>query len=110
MADKDNQHLEGLREALEGWVDERFISRQEIESLAMFHMYLVNLAEMDGWTYDGHSLNIGLPMSRLVVRGTFDGVPHVVFTSGRTAVGCIGAFLRKLDEGWLEWSVDRFRQ
>lgn len=110
MGARDNQHVEAFREALDGWTDQRFATREEIEALCMFNLYLVNLAEADGWVYDGHSLNVGSPMCRLVVRGTHDGIPHVVFTSGRTPTACVRIFLRKLDEGWLEWSVDRFRQ
>lgn len=109
MASKDSPHIEAFKTALEGWTDERFVSREDLFALARFSLYLVNLAESDGWTYDGHSFSVGAPMSRLVVRGTVDGVPHVVFSSGRTTLACVRAFLRKMDEGWLEWSVDRFR-
>ena len=109
MAPRTSTHLEGFKEALEQWTDERFITRDQIESLAMFYLYLVNLAEADGWVYNGHSMTYGQTMSRLVVRGTIDDVPHVVFSSARTPTGCITTFLRKLSEGWLEWAVDRYR-
>lgn len=110
MATKDGQHLVEFRKSLEGWTDERMVSRQAIDDMTMFIVYLVNLAETDGWVYDGHSLRIALPTSTLTVRGTVDGVPCVVFSSGRTTTGCIRAFLRKMDEGWLEWRKDRFRE
>lgn len=103
------EHLEQFRAALEGWTDERFISRDEIEAVAMFNMYLVNLLEDAGATYDGHSLRIGTPMCLLVVRGSLDGIPHVVFSSGRTPIACVRIFLRKLEEGLLEWTPDKFR-
>lgn len=109
MTAMNNGHVEEFRKSLEGWTDERFATRGELEDLAMFNMYLVNLAEADGWAYDGHSMKLGAPMSTLVVRGTIDGVAHVVFSSGRTTTGCVRAFLRKLREGWLEWQVDKFR-
>ena len=109
MAGKDSKHLAEFRKSLEGWTDHRFASGDELLALGKFNMYLVNLAELDGWQYDGHSFTVGTPMSRLVVRGTVDGIPHVVFSSGRTSTGCITAFLRKMEEGWLEWQVDRFR-
>lgn len=102
-------HLEAFQQSLESWTDQRFISREELEAVAMFTMYLVNLLESVGTTYDGHSLRIGAPMSLLVVRGTIDGIPHVAFTSARTTAACMRIFLRKLDEGLLEWTVDRFR-
>lgn len=109
MDPMDSPHIEEFLKALGGWTDERFISRAQLEDLAMFNLYLVNLAEADGWVYDGHSLKIGQPMSTLVVRATMEGTAYVVFTSGRTTTGCIRAFLRKLREGWLEWRPDRFR-
>lgn len=110
MAAMNNEYLERFEEALKGWTDERFITREDIRTLAMFNLYLVNLSEGDGWVYDGHSFKVGSPMCTLVVRGSLDGVPHVVFSSGRTTTACMRAFLRKLAEGWLEWQVDKFRR
>lgn len=109
MDSKDNGYVEQFYKALEGWTDERFASRQDLRELAMFNLYLVNLSEEDGWQYDGHSLNRASPMWRLVVRGTVEEVPCVVFTSGRTTMACVHIFLRKLEEGLLEWTKDRFR-
>lgn len=102
-------HLAEFDKALEGWVDERFISREDFRAVAVFAVYLVNLLESEGATYDGHSLTIKTPMSLLVVRGTIDGVPHIVFTSGRTTTACMRIFLRKLEDGLLEWRPDRYR-
>lgn len=107
--DKKPSYLERLEESLSVWTDERLVSREDIRVWYLFLEYIVNLAEGDGWTYDGHSFSTGLPMSLLVVRGTIDGVPCVVFSSGRTATACIRAFFRKMEEGWLEWQKDRFR-
>ncbi len=102
-------YLEQFTKSLEDWVDERFITRQQLSDFAKFNLYLVNLAEADGWVYDGHSLTIGLPWSRLVVRGTVDGIPSVVFTSGQTTADCVRIFMRKMEGKLLEWSKDRFR-
>lgn len=109
MNPRDNGYLEQFRQSLQAWTDERMITRQQIEDLAIFNLYLVNLAEAAGWSYDGHSLTYGTPMCRLCVRGTLEGIPHVVFASGRTPTACVRIFLRKLEEGWLEWVVDRYR-
>lgn len=105
----DTPHVVEFQKSLEDWTDERFVSKRDIEALAMFSLYLVNLSEADGWQYDGHSFKVGKPMSTLVVRATLEGIPHVVFSSGRTHTGCVRAFVRKLEEGWLEWVVDRYR-
>lgn len=109
MVGSNGQYLEQFETCLLQWVDERFVSRTQIRALYMFHMYLVNLAEADGWEYYGHSFKSGLPMGCLTVKADIDGIPHVVFTSGRTPIACIVAFVRKLEEGWLEWRPDRYR-
>lgn len=105
----DSVYLERFDEALKAWDDERFVSRQQIRTLAMFFLYLVNLADDDGWQYDGHSLKVRETTCILTVKATLEGTPHVVFSSGRDAMGCVQAFMRKLEEGWLEWVVDRYR-
>ena len=105
----NSKRLGDFGKVADEWTDERFLSRQDLKDLYAFVVLMVNLAESDDWQYDGHSLKIGTPMSMLTVRGTVDGIPHVVFTSGRTTMECIRTFVRKLGEGWLEWRVDRYR-
>lgn len=109
MAAKDNSHVAGFRQALEAWDDERFVSRRQLWGMAMFFMYLVNLGEEDGWQYDGHSLKMGSPMCMLTVKAHIEGTPYVVFTSGRTPTSCVRVFIRKLEEGLLEWQPDKYR-
>lgn len=109
MVLKDNQHVEQFRKALAGWEDERFVSRQQLWGLTMFFLYLVNLSEADGWEYNGHSVKIASPMCTLTVKARIEGVPYVVFTSGRTITGCVRMFIRKLEEGLLEWRPDQYR-
>lgn len=96
--------------SLKDWTDERFVSRTQIRALSMFSEYLVNLAEADGWQYDGHSMKMGHPMCCLTVKATIDDIPQVVFTSARTPTGCIVTFVRKLETELLEWQNDRYRQ
>lgn len=103
-------HVVEFEESLADWVDERFVSRQEVRALSMFSKYLVNLAELDGWQFDGYSFKVGVPVSVLTVKASIEDVPQVVFTSGRTHTGCVRVFLKKLEEGWLEWREDRYRQ
>lgn len=109
MDPRDTEYVQEFKKSLGVWTDERFASRQQLEDLAMFNLYLVNLAEADGWTYDGHSYKNSVPMGCLVVKATIRDIPYVVFTSGRTPVSCIRIFLRKMEEGLLEWQKDRFR-
>lgn len=109
MGAMNNVYLAQFEESLEGWTDHRMITSTQIRDLAMFTLYLVNLAEADGWQYDGHSFKMGVPLGCLVVKATLEGVPHVVFTSGRTPMGCVTIFMRKLEGGLLEWVPDRYR-
>lgn len=110
MDPRETEHVLEFFKSLEDWTDERFVSREHVKALTMFSLYLVNLSEADGWVYDGHSFKVGVPMCCLTVKATIAGVPQVVFTSGRTHIGCVVAFLRKQREGWLEWRDDRYRQ
>lgn len=109
MTAKDSKYLLEFDKALKGWTDERFVSRQALRDLALLYEYIVNLADEDGWEYCGHSLQVKGPTATLVVRAKLEGIPHIVFSSGRTATGCVRAFMRKMEEGWLEWQVDRYR-
>ncbi|GAG66854.1 unnamed protein product, partial [marine sediment metagenome] len=76
MDPRDTQHVAEFRKAAQAWTDERFLSRKELESLAMFGLYLVNLADADGWQYDGHSWKQAPGMGCLVVKATVDNIPH----------------------------------
>lgn len=109
MDPMESEHVAEFLSSLEEWTDHRFVSREVIRDLAMYSVYLVNLLEHADVQYYGHSYKVGKPMGCLVVKADIDGIPHVVFTSGRTYTACIRAFLRKLSEGWLEWRVDKFR-
>lgn len=108
MTGKDNSYVEQFDKALEAWKDERFVTQAQVRDLAMFSLYLVNLLDDQGIEYVGHSFRLKGTLDMLVVKGVVDGIPHVVFTSGKGLTGCVHIFLRKLDEGWLEWAVDRF--
>jgi len=109
MGSIDSAYLDAFRVSLEEWTDERMVSRDELWALTMFSLYLVNLAEDDGWEYCGHSFKNALPLSILVVKAMMDDLPVVVFTSGRTTMACIRIFIRKLEQGLLEWTRDKYR-
>lgn len=94
--------------SVEGWTDQRLLSREDLKTLTMFTMYLVNLAEHDGWVYRGHSWKESSHLGCLVVKAIVDGVPSVVFTNAKTLVCGMRIFLRKLEGEFLEWVPDRF--
>lgn len=108
MAAKELKYLEQFDEALKGWTDQRFVSADDIRTLAMFHMYLVNLADDDGWVYRGHSWKESEYLGCLVVKAIVDGVPSVVFTNAKTATASMHIFLRKLEGKFLEWVPDKY--
>ena len=109
MAAMDNQHVAGFHQALTGWTDHRFVSRDELEALAMFDMYLVNLLEARGRSYYGHTYSQKGRMGCLVVKANWGEIPQVVFTNGRTYVACIRIFLRRLQEDAQDWRLDKYR-
>ena len=105
----NSEHVSGFRKSLEQWTDHRFISDKQMYAVSMFSVYLVNLAEHDGWEYVGHSFKRSQGMSCLTVKADVDDIPSVVFTSGRTYTSCVVIFMRKLEGGMLEWRRDRYR-
>lgn len=109
MAAMDNQHVAGFHEALAGWTDHRFISREDLESIAMFDMYLVNLLDLRGRAYYGHTYTQKGKMGCLVVKADYEGTPQVVFVNGRTYPACIRIFLRRLQAGAQDWRKDKYR-
>ncbi len=109
MKPRENQYLKQFLDGLGVWTDERFISRKQLRALAMFSMYLVNLAESDGWELYGHSYTQKGRMGCLVVKADKGGIPQVVFTNDTTFPGCVVTFIRRLEAGELEWRNDRYR-
>lgn len=102
-------HAEAFRVALEGWTDERHLSRSHLWDLWVFYGYLENVAGGQGWRYDGHSWKASAPLGTLVVKATLDGVPVVCFTSARTLLNAISILVRKLGEDGVNWVKDKFR-
>lgn len=98
-----------FQESLEGWVDERHLSRSQVWSLWVFTAYMENCAEADGWRYDGHSWKNSPGMGVLVVKATVDDRPVVCFTSARTSLNAISIFVRKLSEDGVVWVKDKYR-
>lgn len=105
---RDTETVKQFDLALEGWTDQRFVSAEELRTMTMFTMYLVNLAEQKGWTYRGHSWKESEYLGCLVVKAVVDEVPSVVFTNARTTVVGMRIFLRKLEADFLEWVPDKY--
>lgn len=108
MEPMDTECVKRFEEALEGWTDQRFVTTEEIRTMTMFMMYLVNLAEGKDWVYRGHSWKESEYLGCLVVKAVVDGVPSVVFTNAKTPVNGMRIFLRKLDGDFLEWVRDKY--
>ena len=109
MVTKPLSYVEQFDSSLATWTDERFVSREDLRALSMFSVYLVNLADADGWVYDGHSFKVGAALGCLVIKATMDDAPVVSFISGRTFINCVKIFLRRLDSDTVEWRKDKFR-
>lgn len=108
MDPNDSGHVRRFDEQLTKWTDNRFVSADDIRTMAMFNLYLVNLAEHAGWVYRGHSWKESEYLGCLVVKAVVDGVPSVVFTSAKTPVAGMRVFFRKMDADLLEWMPDKY--
>lgn len=108
MDPKDTEHVKEFEKSLQAWNDSRFVSRDELRTMAMFIMYLVNLSEAAGWVYRGHSWKESQYLGCLVVKAVVDGTPSVVFTNAKTPVASMRIFLRKMEGDFLEWVPDKY--
>lgn len=108
MDPRDSEHVKQFDEALAKWTDSRFVSADDLRTLTMFNMYLVNLADHDGWEYRGHSWKQSDYLGCLVVKAMVDGIPSVVFTNAKTATASMRIFLRKMEGDFLEWVPDKY--
>lgn len=108
MDPRNTEHVKQFEEELKAWTDGRFISADDIRTLAMFILYIVNLGDAQGWEYRGHSWKESEYLGCLVVKAVVDGVPSVVFTNAKTATASMRIFLRKLEGEFLEWVPDKF--
>lgn len=103
-----NDTLKGFDESLKGWTDARLVSADEIRTMTMFLLYLVNLADHYDWVYRGHSWKESEYLGCLVVKAIVDGVPSVVFTNAKTPIASMRIFLRKMEGNFLEWVPDKY--
>lgn len=110
MNPMDSEYVQVFEKSLLDWTDSRFVTRDQVRTLAMFGMYIVNLADAGGWRFDGYSWKESEYLGCLVVKATVDGTPQVVFTNAKTTVEGMRIFLRKLDGDMLEWVPDKYRQ
>ncbi len=108
MDPTDSEHVKQFDTALTAWKDNRFVSADQIRTMSMFILYLVNLADHQGWVYRGHSWKESEYLGCLVVKAVVDDVPCVVFTNAKTAIASMRVFLRKLEGDFLEWVPDKF--
>lgn len=108
MDPKNVEHVKAFEQSLLDWTDSRFLSRDELRTVAMFTMYLVNLGDHDGWSLRGYSWKESEYLGCLVVKGLVDEIPSVVFTNAKTAISGMRIFLRKLEGGFLEWVPDKY--
>lgn len=108
MDPKDTEYVKEFEGALLAWTDNRFVTRDQIRTMAMFTLYLVNLGDHDGWTLTGHSWKESDFLGCLVVRAVVDGIPSVVFTSAKTLISGMAIFLRKVAGDFLEWVPDKY--
>lgn len=108
MDNNNNKHLADLQASLEGWTDERFLTRKEIAIAYKINCYMVNLGDDAGIEFRGFSFRARLPLGLLVVKATIEKQSFVCFVSGRTFLTCFKIFFSRLLEDTVEWREDRY--
>ncbi len=103
-----NEHLEDLQASLEGWTDERFVTREQVFTLYLLDTYIVNVADDGGFTFRGFSFRVKETLSLLVVKAWLGDDPVVCFVSGRTLLNTFKIFFARVMEGTVEWRPDQY--
>jgi len=83
-------------------------ARSDVWTLLRFHDYKVNILEEVGLSWRGESFKNKGRTVLLVMRVLRGGTPLVAFVTERDTIGCMAVFLRKLEEGTLNWVPDKF--
>ncbi len=100
--------MDELEEAMAAIELPNGVKSEEFVAMYMGCQYVQNLLEEAGIQWRGYSYKAGVPVALLVVKGTIEDAPVVVFTSGRDLTNCFRIFFRMLREDFLQWVPDRF--
>lgn len=100
--------LERLRSIDKTYVDQRYISEQDMRLYVWFHEHLydeiLNLGgEERGYSFRQQGLNC-----LLVYKATFAGVRQVVFCTSTNPVSCIRSFFKRFYADTLKWVPDKY--
>jgi hypothetical protein len=101
-------YLDDFKIVLEQWVDQRFLSRDDLLALWMLSEYAVNVLDSVNASYRGFTFREDIPLSLLVVKMRTDEGGFVCFVNGRGLAECAKVFFTKLEEDRVEWRVDQF--
>lgn len=103
------EHLSEWRtNVLEGWTDERIVSKRDLDALLWFyqHMY-ADLANFEltlrGWSYRESEYS-----SLLVLKVTQGDIPYVVFSGSRDAISCVRKLKLSFQEETFQLVRDKF--
>ena len=108
MDTNGSPHLEDLQTSIEGWIDERFITREHMFTMYLLDSYIVNLADEGGFEFLGFSFRVRSTLSLLVVKARLGEDPVVCFVSARTFLSAFKIFFARVMEGTVEWRPDKF--
>lgn len=100
--------LERLRSIDHTYVDQRYISEQDIRLYVWFHEHLFNEILNVGGQERGYTFRQRGETCLLIYKATFEGVHQVVFLTASTPIGCIRILFRQFYAEKLRWVSDKY--
>lgn len=101
-------YLERLRSIDKTYVDQRYISEQDLRLLVWFHNQLYNEMLKVGRLERRYSFRQRDQTCLLVYSVTWEDIPQVVFITSDTPIGCIRTLFRKFYAETLKWVRDKY--
>lgn len=106
---KSADYFDVVRRSLEGYNDHRLLSKDELEAVLWYVVYIFDETLKFGGDWTGVSFSQKDLIVLMVSRREYEGTPQVVFVTGRTTADCMRIFRNRFVNGTLNWFRDKFR-
>lgn len=104
----DEKYLDEVAAAMEQWTDMRVLHVDDLEDLVLFWCYVPKALSQLGIRFKGYQLRQRDGQYLLMVKGSQNDTPLVVFLTSATTTGCVRLFVSQLEGDRLNWVRDKY--
>jgi hypothetical protein len=108
MASTPSKILEYLETIETTYAGAQVIDEVTLRALVWFFLYGENVLSQIGRTWRGCSFRQSETTCLLTVRSSYNGIPDVVFITGRNPTDCVLLFAKKWHADTLAWYPDKY--